>query len=53
MASGGFYDEGAPRQATINLFHGWGYNFYCQEDQLRADDQLVCSKAGWLFGIAL
>jgi hypothetical protein len=48
----GFYDEGAIRQAAINLFHGWGYNFYRVENQLRADDQLVRSKAAWLLGIA-
>lgn len=47
-----FYDEGALRQAAINLFHGWGYNFYRQENQLRADDQLVRSKAEWLLGVA-
>jgi hypothetical protein len=52
MASG-FYDEGALRQAAINLFHGWGYNFYRQENQLRADDQLVRSKAEWLLGVAV
>jgi len=48
----GFYDEGALRQAAINLFHGWGYNFYRAENQLRADDQLVRSKAAWLLGMA-
>jgi hypothetical protein len=47
-----FYDEGALRHAAINLFHGWGYNFYRTENQLRADDQLVRSKAGWLLGLA-
>jgi hypothetical protein len=52
MASS-FYDEGALRQAAINLFYGWGYNFYRQENQLRADDQLVRSKAEWLLGVAL
>jgi hypothetical protein len=52
MASA-FYDDGALRHAAINLFHGWGYNFYRQENQLRSDDQLVRSKAEWLLGIAL
>jgi hypothetical protein len=47
-----FYDEGVLRQAAINLFHGWGYNFYRTENQLRADDQLVRSKASWLLGMA-
>ena len=50
--SSGFYDEGALRQAAINLFYGWGYNFYRSENQLRADDQLVRSKAAWLLGMA-
>jgi hypothetical protein len=39
-------------QIAINLFHGWGYNFYRQENQLRADDQLVRSKVGFLLGSA-
>ncbi|MBN3786652.1 hypothetical protein [Burkholderia sp. Ac-20353] len=48
----GFYDEGVLRQTAINLFYGWGYNFYKIENQLRADDQLVRSKAAWLLGLA-
>ena len=52
MASGNFYDEGALRQTAINLFHGWGYNFYRLENQFRADDQLVRGKASWLLGMA-
>jgi hypothetical protein len=47
-----FYDEGVLRQTAINLFYGWGYNFYKSENQLRADDQLVRSKAAWLLGMA-
>jgi len=43
-----FYDQGPLSQIAINLFYGWGYNFYRQENQLRADDQLiraqVCTK---------
>lgn len=27
------------RRVTVNLFHGYGYNFYREENQLRADDQ--------------
>jgi hypothetical protein len=50
--SSSFYDEGVLRQTAINLFHGWGYNFYRVENQLRADDQLVRSKAAWLLGMA-
>jgi hypothetical protein len=49
----GFYDADPLRQAAINLFHGWGYNFYRIENQLRADDQLVRGKAAWLLGIAM
>lgn len=36
-----FYDVGALGQVGINLFHGYGYNFYREENQLRADDQKV------------
>ena len=49
---GSFYDEGPLRHAAINLFYGWGYNFYRQENQLRADDQLVRAKVSWLLGRA-
>lgn len=49
----GFYDAGALRQIATNLFYGWGYNFYRVENQLRADDQLVRSKAAWLLGLAM
>jgi len=37
----GFYDVGPLTQVGINLFHGYGYNFYREENQLRADDQKV------------
>lgn len=47
-----FYDAGALRRVANTLFLGWGYNFYRREDQLRADDQLVCAKAAWLLGRA-
>lgn len=49
----GFYDAGPLRQIATNLFYGWGYNFYRVENQLRADDQLVRSKATWLLGMAM
>jgi hypothetical protein len=42
---GAFYDYGALRHVAINLFYGWGYNFYRLENQLRADDQLVRRQA--------
>jgi hypothetical protein len=44
---------GALQQVAINLFHGWGYNFYRVENQLRADDQLVRGKAASLLGTAM
>lgn len=37
----GFYDVGPLGQLGLNLFHGYGYNFYRSENQLRADDQKV------------
>jgi len=53
MAGDAFYDAGALRQIATNLFYGWGYNFYRAENQLRADDQLVRSKAASLLGNAM
>ncbi|MGC2620018.1 MAG: hypothetical protein WA414_13325 [Acidobacteriaceae bacterium] len=53
MAGEGFYDAGVLRQLATNLFYGCGYNFYRVENQLRADDQLVRSKAGSLLGSAM
>ena len=47
-----FYDVGPLEKVAINLFYGWGYNFYRQENQLRADDQLIRSKVGFLLGSA-
>lgn len=52
MIPGDFYDAGALKKIAINLFYGWGYNFYRAENQLRADDQLVRSKAASLLGYA-
>ena len=49
---GGFYDADHLEQIAINLFHGWGYNFYRQENQLRADDLLVRSHVGVMLGSA-
>lgn len=46
------YSANALEQIAINLFYGWGYNFYRKENQLRADDQLVRSKVSWLLGLA-
>jgi hypothetical protein len=53
MAGDAFNDAGALRQIATNLFYGWGYNFYRVENQLRADDQLIRSKAASLLGDAM
>lgn len=53
MPNANFYDPGTLRQTAINLFYGWGYNFYRVENQLRADDQLIRAKAAWLLGLAM
>jgi glycerol-3-phosphate dehydrogenase len=47
---GGFYNADQLEQIAINLFHGWGYNFYRLENQLRADDLLVRSHVGVMLG---
>jgi len=47
-----FYATDEIEQIAINLFYGWGYNFYKVENQLRADDQMIRSKAAWLLGEA-
>ena len=44
MSAGGrldVYDADAVEKVAVNLFYGWGYNFYRLENQLRADDLLV------------
>lgn len=53
MPADSFYDAGALRQIATNLFYGWGYNFYRKENQLRADDQMIRSKAASLLGEAM
>lgn len=47
-----FYEADELEQVAINLFHGWGYNFYRAENQLRADDQLVRARACELLATA-
>ncbi len=47
-----FYDVDLLGEVATNLVHGWGYNFYRAENQLRADDQLIRSKVGQLLGFA-
>jgi len=53
MPNSAFYDADELEKLAINLFHGWGYNFYRVENQLRADNQLVRNKASWLLGVAM
>ena len=52
MPGSGFYDAGPLKQVAVNLFYGWGYNFYRKENQLRTDDLLVRSKVSWLLSMA-
>ncbi len=52
MTSTAFDDIQALEQTAVNLFYGWGYNFYRLENHLRADDQVVRAKVGWLLGQA-
>ncbi|MBV9841233.1 MAG: hypothetical protein JOY99_06830 [Sphingomonadaceae bacterium] len=47
-----FYDVGAVARVAINLFNGYGYNFYREENQLRADDQRIRALAGSLLAQA-
>lgn len=52
MSGSVFYDVGKLDQIAINLFYGWGYNFYKAENQVRADDRMVREKVTWLLGLA-
>jgi hypothetical protein len=52
MAGSSFYDAGPLKQIAINLFYGWGYNFYRTENQLRADDLMIRGKVAWILGTA-
>ena len=47
-----FYQADAVERVAVNLFHGWGYNFYRLENQLRADDLLVRARVSELLGAA-
>jgi len=47
-----FDDLDALEKIAVNLFYGWGYNFYRLENQLRTDDLTVRAKVGWLLGQA-
>jgi hypothetical protein len=52
MAGPGFYDLDQIEQIAVNLFYGWGYNFYRLENQLRADDLTVRNQVSALLGKA-
>ncbi len=46
------YDAAAEERLVINLFTGWGYNFYRAENQLRADDLMVRARVSEMLGTA-
>jgi hypothetical protein len=52
MAPSAFYDLDALEQIAVNLFYGWGYNFYRLENQLRADDLTLRNQVCALLGQA-
>ena len=52
MSASSFYRQGTADQVVVNLFYGWGYNFYRVENQLRADDLLVRAKVSAMLGAA-
>lgn len=52
MSGSSFYNLTELEEIAVNLFYGWGYNFYRAENQLRADDLMVRGKTGWLLGLA-
>jgi hypothetical protein len=51
VSGSAFYDVSALEEIGVNLFYGWGYNFYRLENQLRADDLLLRAKVSWLLGL--
>ena len=52
MTTPGFTEAEGPERVAINLFYGWGYNFYRLQNLLRADDLLVRQKTGGLLAEA-
>lgn len=52
MSDTDFYDLDELEKIAVNLFYGWGYNFYRLENQLRTDDLTIRAKVGWLLGAA-
>ena len=43
---------GPIKQTAVLLFYGWGYNFYREENKLRADDQLIRNKVAGILADA-
>ncbi len=43
---------GPIKQTAILLFYGWGYNFYREENKLRADDLLIRNKVAGILADA-
>jgi hypothetical protein len=52
MPDTAFYDVDELEKIAVNLFYGWGYNFYRLENQLRSDDLTIRAKVGSLLGLA-
>ncbi len=48
MFTAPFYQTARWQQVAINLFYGWGFNFYRLENQLRSDDLLIREKVSYL-----
>ena len=47
-----FYDADLDEKLLVNLFTGWGYNFYRVENQLRADDLMIRARVCEMLGSA-
>lgn len=43
---------GPIKQTAVLLFYGWGYNFYREENKLRADDLLIRNKVAGILADA-
>ena len=52
MTDSAFYAVSPEEKLAVTLFHGWGYNFYRAENQLRADDLLVRARVGEMLSAA-
>ncbi len=51
MSYSQFYDVSGLEQIAINLFYGWGYNFYRIENQLRADNLMIRQRSGFMIAM--